>query len=223
MSAERAKIHAKNLRNFVYYCAVSNELFSAQKMDGKFVRAGKILWALNMKKDSYPYLICMTVSGLIFIFLFFWWRADIYRVTFLNQSISHYYILFSMGIAFLLSLFWVKKGIVKQSGWKSLSAYLKVYAGICIFSGFFLIIPLTTLTYFLPGETSSYVAPYRYTSGSSKSCSGAEVDDPDLHENIRICYPYGNYEYDNIIYVEKKINTLGAVVTYAQTARDDTE
>ncbi|MGQ7115780.1 hypothetical protein ACUOFC_63535, partial [Escherichia sp. TWPC-MK] len=22
----------------------------------------------------------MTVSGLIFIFLFFWWRADIYRV-----------------------------------------------------------------------------------------------------------------------------------------------
>lgn len=223
MSAERAKIHAKNLRNFVYYCAVSNELFSAQKMGGKFVRAGKILWALNMKKDSYPYLICMTVSGLIFIFLFFWWRADIYRVTFLNQSISHYYILFSMGIAFLLSLFWVKKGIVKQSGWKSLSAYLKVYAGICIFSGFFLIIPLTTLTYFLPGETSSYVAPYRYTSGSSKSCSGAEVDDPDLHENIRICYPYGNYEYDNIIYVEKKINTLGAVVTYAQTARDDTE
>ena len=76
---------------------------------------------------------------------------------------------------------------------------------------------------FLPGETSSYVAPYRYTSGSSKSCSGAEVDDPDLHENIRICYPYGNYEYDNIIYVEKKINILGAVVTYAQTARDDTE
>ena len=185
--------------------------------------SGKILWALNMKKDSYPYLICMTVSGLIFIFLFFWWRADIYRVTFLNQSISHYYILFSMGIAFLLSLFWVKKGIVKQRGWKSLSAYLKVYAGMCIFAGFFLIIPLTTLTYFLPGETSSYVAPYRYTSGSSKSCSGAEVDDPDLHENIRICSPYGNYEYDNIIYVEKKINILGAVVTYAQTARDDTE
>ncbi|HGW2849232.1 TPA: hypothetical protein ACNPWR_004991 [Escherichia coli] len=176
-----------------------------------------------MKKDSYPYLICMTVSGLIFIFLFFWWWADIYRVTFLNQSISHYYILFSMGIAFLLSLFWVKKGIVKQRGWKSLSAYLKVYAGMCIFAGFFLIIPLTTLTYFLPGETSSYVAPYRYTSGSSKSCSGAEVDDPELHENIRICYPYGNYEYDNIIYVEKKINILGAVVTYAQTARDDTE
>lgn len=207
----------------MYYCAVSNELFSAQKMDGKFVRGRKNFMGAKHEKRFVSLFVYMTVSGLIFIFLFFWWRADIYRVTFLNQSISHYYILFSMGIAFLLSLFWVKKGIVKQSGWKSLSAYLKVYAGMCIFSGFFLIIPLTTLTYFLPGETSSYVAPYRYTSGSSKSCSGAEVDDPDLHENIRICYPYGNYEYDNIIYVEKKINTLGAVVTYAQTARDDTE
>ncbi|EKI16843.1 putative transmembrane protein [Escherichia coli PA48] len=31
--------------------------------------AGKILWALNMKKDSYPYLICMTVLGLYFPFL----------------------------------------------------------------------------------------------------------------------------------------------------------
>ena len=41
MSAERAKIHAKNLRNFVYYCAVSNALFSAQKIGGKFVRVMK--------------------------------------------------------------------------------------------------------------------------------------------------------------------------------------
>lgn len=42
-------------------------------------------------------------------------------------------------------------------------------------------------------------------------------------KNILICYPYGNYEYDNIIYVEKKTNALGVVVTYAQTARDDAE
>lgn len=154
--------------------------------------SGKILWALNMKKDSYPYLICMTVSGLIFIFLFFWWRADIYRVTFLNQSISHYYILFSMGIAFLLSLFWVKKGIVKQSGWKSLSAYLKVYAGMCIFAGFFLIIPLTTLTYFLPGETSSYVAPYRYTSGSSK-ISIDTANNNSYYHHVATTQRYGNH------------------------------
>lgn len=119
------------------------------------------------EKDSYPYLICMTVLGLIFIFLFFWWRADIYRVTFLNQSISHYYILFSMGIAFLLSLFWVKKGIVKQSGWKSLSAYLKVYAGCAYLLDFSDYTPYNTNLFFAR-ETSSYVAPYRYTSGSSK-------------------------------------------------------
>lgn len=207
----------------MYYCAVSNALFSAQKIGGKFVRVMKNFMGAKHEKRFISLFDLHDSFRADLYFPFLLVRADIYRVTFLNQSISHYYILFSMGIAFLLSLFWVKKGIVKQSGWKSLSAYLKVYAGMCIFAGFFLIIPLTTLTYFLPGETSSYVAPYRYTSGSSKSCSGAEVDDPDLHENIRICYPYGNYEYDNIIYVEKKINTLGAVVTYAQTARDDTE
>ncbi len=50
-----------------------------------------------------------------------------------------------------------------------------------------------------------------------KSCSGADVDDPDLGTNIRICYPEGNYEYNNTIYVEKRSNLLGAVVTYART------
>ncbi|EJF2866661.1 hypothetical protein M8E74_002447 [Escherichia coli] len=176
-----------------------------------------------MKKDSYPYLICMTVSVLGIIFLFYWWRADIYRITYLNSRISNYYILCSMGMSFFFSLFLVKRGVVKQSGWKGLSEYLKVYAGSCILTGIFLIILLMMVTYFLPGVTSSYVAPYEYTSGSSRSCSGAFVDDPELHKNILICYPYGNYEYDNIIYVEKKTNALGVVVTYAQTARDDAE
>lgn len=148
MSAERAKIHAKNLRNFVYYCAVSNELFSAQKMDGKFVRVRKNFMGAKHEKRFVSLFDLHDSFRADLYFPFFWWRADIYRVTFLNQSISHYYILFSMGIAFLLSLFWVKKGIVKQSGWKSLSAYLKVYAGMCIFAGFFLIIPLTTLNLF---------------------------------------------------------------------------
>ncbi|HGE7219509.1 TPA: hypothetical protein ACQJLZ_003064, partial [Citrobacter freundii] len=48
-------------------------------------------------------------------------------------------------------------------------------------------------------------------------CSGADVDDPDLGTSIRICYPEGNYEYNNTIYVEKRSNLLGAVVTYART------
>lgn len=41
---------------------------------------------------------------------------------------------------------------------------------------------LVTLIYFLPGEDSFYSAPYEYSRGSSKSCSGAFVDDPDLQK-----------------------------------------
>ncbi|MFA8040887.1 hypothetical protein ACEOA1_10960, partial [Escherichia coli] len=75
----------------------------------------------------------------------------------------------------------------------------------------------------LSGSKRIQVYSRTQRAGSSRSCSGAFVDDPDLHKNILICYPYGNYEYDNIIYVEKKTNALGVVVTYAQTARDDAE
>ena len=68
---------------------------------------------------------------------------------------------------------------------------------------------------FLPGEDSFYSAPYEYSRGSSKSCSGAFVDDPDLQKTIFICYPYGDYQDGNVIYVKKRVNALGAVVTYA--------
>ncbi|EAA6373999.1 hypothetical protein MA689_001100 [Salmonella enterica] len=176
-----------------------------------------------MKNYSYPYLLCMTTVGLGIIFLLHWWRVDIYRVTFLYQRVSDYYILGSMGVAFFLSLYLVSKGIVKPGGWKKLSAYLKVYAGACVLTGFFLIIVITTLAYFLPGRTSSYVASYKYAPGSSKSCSGADVDDPDLKTNIKICYPAGNYRDDNIIYVEKRSNILGAVVTFAMTSRQGSD
>ncbi|EPZ5365166.1 hypothetical protein ACXO6R_005527, partial [Escherichia coli] len=30
-----------------------------------------------------------------------------------------------------------------------------------------------------------------------------------------ICYPYGDYQDGNVIYVKKRVNALGAVVTYA--------
>lgn len=81
----------------------------------------------------------------------------------------------------------------------------------------FSVITVMAITWFIPGVPSSYTAPYTYSTGSSKSCSGADVDDPDLGTNIRICYPEGNYEYNNTIYVEKRSNLLGAVVTYART------
>lgn len=58
----------------------------------------------------------MTTAGLGIIFLLHWWRVDIYRVTFLYQRVSDYYVLGSMGVAFFLSLYLVSKGIVKLGG-----------------------------------------------------------------------------------------------------------
>lgn len=171
-----------------------------------------------MKKYSYPYLISVIVLFLSVIFLFFWWRATIYRVTFLNPITSRYVILASMAVSFFISVFLVSKGIVKDG---KLSAYLKLFGGISIVMVILSVIPVMTITYLLPGTRSSYTAPYEYASGSSRSCSGADVDDPDLETNIRICYPDGNYKYGNMIYVEKRSNLLGAVVTSATTTHWD--
>lgn len=123
-----------------------------------------------------------------------------------------------MAVSFFIAVLLVRKGMVKDGRF---SAYLKLFGGISVVMVIFSIIPIMTITYFLPGVPSSYAAPYEYTSGSSKSCSGANVNDPDLGTRIRICYPDGNYEYNNIIYVEKRNNQLGTVVTYATTMRRD--
>lgn len=173
-----------------------------------------------MKKDSYPYLISVTVFFLGAVFLLIWWKVTIYRETFLNPVTSRYVILGSLAVSLFISIFAVSKGVVKDG---KISAYLKLYGGISILMVMFSVVAVMTITYFLPGVYSSYTAPYTYASGSSKSCSGANVDDPDLKTNIKICYPDGDYEYGNTINVEKRSNLLGAVVIYAITARQDSD
>ncbi|EAS0547010.1 hypothetical protein CQT46_11625 [Salmonella enterica] len=173
-----------------------------------------------MKNYSYLYLFSVTALALGGVFLFFWWRADIDRATFLDPLTFRYIVLGSMGGAFIISLFLVSKGIIKDG---RIDNYLKLFAGVSILVFALVLMPLITIVYFLPGEPSSYTAPYVYVSGGSRSCSGAEVYDPDLQKNIRICYPYGDYENGNIIYIEKRSNILGAVVTYAMTSRQDSD
>ncbi|WP_368536938.1 hypothetical protein [Enterobacter hormaechei] len=167
-----------------------------------------------MKKDSYPYLISVTVFFLGAVFLLIWWKVTIYRETFLNPVTSRYVILGSLAVSFFISIFMVSKGVVKDG---KISAYLKLFCGVSILMVMFSVVAVMTITYFLPGVYSSYTASYTYASGSSKSCSGADVDDPELETNIRICYPDGNYEYNDDVYVEKRSNILGAVVTHAVT------
>ena len=75
----------------------------------------------------------------------------------------------------------------------------------------------TTLTWLLPGVESTYTAPYRYSSGGSRSCSGASVYDRDLDEEIRICEPSGNLYSGRTLRVIKRTNALGMVVIDATT------
>lgn len=167
-----------------------------------------------MRKDSYPFLITVIVSLLLLIYGATVWRVEIYRATFLNHLTVRYMIYASLLLSTFLSLLLIWRGAAKEGRYFE---YLKIYAGAFVLLMFFFGTLLITITYMLPGEVTSYSSPYKYASGSSRSCSGADVDDKDLKENIRICYPLGNYEYDEKIFVRKRTNSLGIVVLFAMT------
>lgn len=171
-----------------------------------------------MKRYSYPYLITATLLLLTAAFMLVWWLGTIYWVTFLRDATLGYTTLSSMAVAFFLSLAMVRKGVVKNG---TLSAYLKLYAGMCILTASVLFMGVITVAYFLPGVRSAYSATYVYHYGSTRSCSGAEVRDPDLRRDIRICHPLGDAESNRAIYVEKRTSHVGTVITYAATYSDD--
>lgn len=168
-----------------------------------------------MKKYSYPFLFAATISFLIVVFLFIVWKREIYQITFLRVSTNRCMIVSAMVLSLFISLYFINKGAVKSNKYID---YLKFYGGACVSLLFIFLIPIITITYLVPGQTSSYTIHYSYASGSYKSCSGADVDDPDLGTNIRICYPGGNYESDRVIFVQKRSNALGAVVLHATTS-----
>lgn len=169
----------------------------------------------TVKNYSYPYLTFVTLSVLGGIFLFIWWRNDVYRITYLYSFTTNCLVSVSVVLSVFVSLCLLKKNLVDRSKFTGVTSYLKFFSGMCLLTWMILFTLLVTLIYFLPGEDSFYSAPYEYSRGSSKSCSGAFVDDPDLQKTIFICYPYGDYQDGNVIYVKKRVNALGAVVTYA--------
>lgn len=122
-----------------------------------------------MRKYSYPYLFFVTVLSLGAIFLFYWWKVTIYRATFLYPLTSKYLMLISLAVSFLITLFLVSNGIMKKSPFQT---YLKLFGSISIAMVLFSVITIMAITWFIPGVPSSYTAPYTYSTGSSKSCSG---------------------------------------------------
>ena len=63
-----------------------------------------------------------------------------------------------------------------------------------------------------PGEESYSSAAFTYVGGGRNDCSGAEVYDPDLQKEVRVCHPIGDYYDEGTLVVHKRTNTLGAVM-----------
>lgn len=169
----------------------------------------------TMKNYSYLYLFTISIAVLLVIFGFIVWRSGIYTETFLNDATIKNFILITLGLSICLSLYAFHRGMIKSG--KRLD-YIKFFLGSFIALIVVAIIPLMTVAYYLPGETSAYAASYTYSPRGSKSCAGANVDDPDLGRNIKICYPEGNLQFDKEIFVSKKTNALGTVILFAMTA-----
>jgi magnesium-transporting ATPase (P-type) len=169
---------------------------------------------LAMKKYSYPYLFSVTILFLGFVLGMVLWRSEIYRQTFLNRTSVRYMFVTALALALLISLLIIRSGAFNSSKFID---YIKLYGAISIVTVLVAIMLLITATYYLPSKTSSYTTTYSYAYGSRNSCTGAEVNDADLDMSIRVCNPVGNYEFNNKIYIEKRTNALGMVVTYAIT------
>lgn len=167
-----------------------------------------------MKKKAYPYLIPAIVGAAALLCGVIVWRAEIYRVTFLNTR-GALCVVIGTGLLtiFLMSIVFAK-GNLKG---KPISDYLKACLGAVLLSYPVAVFIVITAAWMLDGEQSAWSEPYRYSSGGRHSCEGAVVNEPELKNEIRVCQPLGNYSSDNILYVEKRSNALGIVVLWAIT------
>lgn len=172
-----------------------------------------------MKNYSYPYLISITIGTLGIIFVVLTWKYEIEKVTFVYSQIQTYIVYTSLALSVAIFLFFMKAVRAKI---KTKREFLKIYAG--LFIGPFLLCFLTlyfittTLIFILPGKYEHYTTRYQYSEKSGRgSCSGAQLNDP-VYGEIKVCHPAGAYHYDSKIYIEKRINALGFVVTYARTS-----
>jgi hypothetical protein len=167
-----------------------------------------------MKKYSYPYLLTLAIAVVAAIFGFFAWRNMIYRPTFLSHAAFRYMVMTALAMTVVVCFALRKRFAANIS---TRTEYLKAWCGMALGMVFVFSALFTTLTWLLPGVESTYTAPYRYSSGGSRSCSGASVYDRDLDEEIRICEPSGNLFSDKTLRVIKRTNALGMVVIDATT------
>lgn len=126
-----------------------------------------------------------------------------------NPYLKHYGAPFSLWDCpfFLIIKKWGKGEPVK-----GMMNNIKLFAGavlMVIFLGYML---LTTLVWLLPGTISTYTAYSEFSAGSRNSCSGVDVNDPDLQRRIKVCEPAGNYFGGGMLSVTKRSNAAGMTI-----------
>jgi len=166
-----------------------------------------------MKTYSTTRLALIITGTLGCIFTFFVWRNEIERTTFLTQSTLN-----ALGYAILppgLSGFLMIKKWGKVKPVTGMKNNLKLLAGSLLLIGFCSYIVLTTVVWLIPGTVSSYTAKGEFSGGGRNSCSGVDVDDPDLQRRIKVCEPEGYYFAGGTVGVIKRSNAAGMVIVNA--------
>lgn len=172
-----------------------------------------------MKNTSYLSLSFFIVGILTSILLLLMWGKKIAEMTFVDDRVMVFLLYTALALAVVTFLLLVKRLAARL---KTKIDYLKAFVGITL--GFFVLyficfyIAITTLIVILPGTHSDYMTTFQYSKkGSRTDCVGAKLHDP-IQGEIKICHPDGDLYDGNKIYVEKRSNALGFVVTYAKVS-----
>jgi len=153
------------------------------------------------------------IAALGCILIFFVWRNEIDRNTFLAEPVldALWFAVLPLGLA----LFMIIKKWGKGESVNGIKDNAKLLGGSVLIMTFFSYMLLTTVIWLLPGTLSTYTAYSEFSGGGRNDCSGVEVNDPDLQRRIKVCEPVGNYFAGGTVRVTKRSNAAGMSIVNA--------
>ncbi|MGK9175726.1 hypothetical protein KXR87_21320 [Yokenella regensburgei] len=166
-----------------------------------------------MKYYSYSFLVPTVLSIIAVIFGVVYWQVHIVRVTFLHTALLKAIFLTALLIAALMVVLIIRR--MRGTPEDLQTRLKKVVAGIIaslFMTTLVLYFLVSVIAWALPGDEAWYRTTFTYASGSRNNCSGADVFDPDLQKEVRVCYPTGDYYDHGVMVVHKRTTPLGAVM-----------
>lgn len=154
---------------------------------------------LRVFNPLYPWVLACSL-------FFVLWQTEIARVTFLNRdAVSLMLIAASIVVALssVLILFVARNRIKKPLD------YLRLPLGLFILAIIASYIGTSCFVYYFPGAETQYITSYKIAYSSRNSCSGVFIYDPELQDEIRVCYPSGDVETNHRVFIVKKVIAMG--------------